>query len=352
MNIDRRLFLGGAGSAALLSTSVRAAAASPADAIIDRFAREHAFSGSVALARRGRITHQRVFGLADRERKVPIALATTFRIGSVSKWFTAVAVLRLVQRGVLDLTVPIGNYLPTLGPAYAAVPLQHLLANNSGIPDRVSQAIKDEPSLRESRAGSAEMLARFGDGPLAYAPGEKFDYAFFNWVLIHAALERVTGLPFEQVVAREVFGPLRLLRSGFVDTRSADVAGLARAYSSSGQRKDARVPPFGGASGNIHSDAADLVRAAHGVFETSSLLTPAMRAQLLRVRVPQENYALGGRVRTIGNRQVAWETGKVQAYRTHLAHVIGRHRTIVLLNNNDMDQGVIGAFIEQLLPLT
>ena len=168
-------------------------------------------------------------------------------------------------------------------------------------------------------------------------------------MLIHAVLERATGLPFEEVVAREVFRPLKLSRSGFVDTRDCAVADLARAYSPSGEWKDARIPPFGGASGNIYTNAADLVRTAHSVFETNRVLSPRMRAELANVRVPDEYYALGGRVRTIGGNRVAWETGKVQAYRTHLAHVIGHDRSVLILNNGDLDQGVIGAFVETLL---
>ncbi|GLR47004.1 serine hydrolase domain-containing protein [Sphingomonas astaxanthinifaciens] len=351
MSIDRRFFLGGVLSSALAAGPSRAAPVHPADLVIDRFARENGFAGSVSLARHGRITHQRLFGLADRAAHRPVTPATTFRIGSISKWFTALAVLRLVDRGRMALSAPIGTYLPTLDAAYAAVPLEHLLANDSGIPDRVTQAIKDDPALRDSRDGSAAMVTRFGDGPLAFSPGARFDYSFFNWVLIHAALERVTGKPFEQVLGGEVFRPLGLSRTGFVDTRSGDVPGLAGAYAPGGQPKEVRVPPFGGASGNIHAGAGDLARAAHLAFETGRLLRPATRAELLRVRVPSENYALGGRVRTIAGRRVAWETGKVQAYRTHLAHVVGEDRTIVLLNNTDISQDAIGALVEQLLPL-
>lgn len=351
MNIYRRLFIGGAAATAILPTKAWAASASPVDAIIDRFAREQVFSGSISLARGGRITHQRLFGAADRELRLPVTGRTTFRIGSVSKWLTAIAVLRLVERQRMKLADPIGFYLPSLGKEYGAVSVEHLLANNSGIPDRVTQAIKDDPGLRSSTAGSAAMIERFGNGPLAFQPGAKFDYSFFNWVLIHAALERFTGKTFERVLADEVFRPLGLKRMDFVDTRDGDIPGLAQAYGSDGKQKDVRVPPFGGASGNIHADAAALVRAAHFVLETKRLLTPAMRAELLRVRVSSENYALGGRVRNLAGRRIAWETGKVQAYRTHLGHVVGEGRSVLVFNNGDLSQDTISTLVEQLLPV-
>lgn len=351
MTINRRFFVGGVTASAVFSTAGRAVQASSADTLIDRFASEHDFSGSVSLARRGRIFHQRLFGFANRERRLPITAATTFRIGSASKWLTAIAVLRLVERGCMNLADPIGRYLPTLGKEYGAVPFEHVLANDSGIPDRATQAIKDDPGLRLSTAGSATLVDRFGNGPLAFQPGAKFDYSFFNWVLIHAALERVTGQPFERILTTEIFRPLGLKRVGFVDTRDGEIPGLAEAYGSGGERKVVRVPPFGGASGNIHANAAALVRIAHFVFETEQLIGPAMRAELVKVRVSSENYALGGRVRTLAGRRVAWETGKVQGYRTHLAHVVGEDRSVLVFNNGDMGQNPIGAFVEQLLSI-
>ena len=75
------------------------------------------------------------------------------------------------------------------------MPLEHLLTNNSGILDRLSQAITAHPGLPSSTAGSAAMISRFGSGRLAFETGAKFDYAFFDWVLIHALLEQVTGKP-------------------------------------------------------------------------------------------------------------------------------------------------------------
>lgn len=351
----RRSFVGAVAAVPILSTArpASAAAALPpgAAALVDRFVAEQGLSGSVAFGRQGRVTAFRAFGLADRERRIPFTAATTVRIGSVSKWLTSVAVLRLAERGLLSLDAPLRAALPELTGPYGGVPLVQLLANSSGIPDRVTQAIGAEPSLRSSRAGSREMVARFGSGELAFAPGTRFDYAFNNWVLVHAAIERVTGARFEEVLAREVFRPAGLRRTGFADTVTGPLPGSARAYDKAGTPKEALVPPFGGASGNIVSGAADLVRAAHLIFDTSRLLRPASRARLVTVRMADDHYALGGRVREIAGRRIAWETGKVQAYRTHLAHDLGSGRSVVLLSTSDTSQDDMTALVERLLPL-
>lgn len=350
---SRRSFMAAAAATPLV-LRVAPASAAPlppgAAALIDDFVARQKLGGSVAFGRQGKITSSRVFGLADRERGIAFGPATTVRIGSVSKWLTTVAVLRLAERGLLSIDAPLRAALPELVGPYGDVPLVQLLANSSGIPDRVTQAIGAEPGLRASLAGSREMVARFGSGELAFAPGTRFDYAFNNWVLIHAAIERVTKARFEDVLAREVFRPAGLRQTGFADTRTGPLPGSARAYDNGGKLKEALVPPFGGASGNIVSGAADLVRAAHVIFDTRRLLTPQSRTRLVTVRMADDHYALGGRVRDIAGRQVAWETGKVQGYRTHLAHDLSSGRSVVLLSNSDTSQDDMTALVDRLLP--
>lgn len=340
---SRRMVL--AGAAALPLTSLRAA---PAPEAVALFAGEQRFSGIVAMGRRGRVTDLQAFGLADRARGLPFAPTSTFRIGSVTKWLTSIAVLRLVERGQLALQVGIGHVLPELGPDFASVPLSNLLANNSGIPDLVAAAVKSDSSLRASTAGSAEIVRRFASGTAIFPPGARFDYSFFNWVLVHAMIERVTGKPFTTVIAEEVFRPARMRQAGFIDTAHPFAAGAALAYDAAGALKLALVPPFGGASGNVHASAADLVALAHHVY-SGGLLSPASLRELNRVRVPEEDYALGGRMRTVLGRTLAWQTGKVGAYRAHLAHDLAADRTVVILGNSDTDQPAMGKLAETLL---
>jgi len=345
--IDRRAALGGLIACGLASPLAGRARDAGLGAQVDAFARAARFGGVIATARRGRIDFSAVHGMADAEARTPMALDTRFRIGSVSKRLTSVAVLRLVEQGRLDLDTPVTRYLPDFPVAMGAqVTLRRLLSNTSGVPDSVNAALGADPSLRASTAESAETLRRYAvDGPLAFEPGTKFDYNVINWIIVHAVLERVTGLPFAQVLARLVFAPLGLRDAALVDTVRSSVPRLAAAYDAKGRRKMVAVPPFAGASGNICLTAADAVRAAHGIYSTG-FLSARSRAALTTIEYAPEDYTLGGRVHMIAGRRWSWDTGKVQGYRTMIAHDLAADRTVVILNATDMDQGIIAAQTE------
>ena len=339
--IGRREFVGGA--AALLAVRGHAASTSRFAPVVDAFALAHGFNGVVAHGRGGRRDYVACFGMADVATARPITPATRFALGSASKWLTSVAVLRLVEQGRLDLDRPITAWLPEFrADTGARLTLRRLLSNTSGLPDRLSAAVKAEPAMRASIEGSAPMVARYADGDLAFEPGRGWDYAFLNWVVVHAIVERVTGESLATVLERLVFRPLGMRGAGLVDTRGGRTALTASAYASlsSLKPKMAAVPPFGAASGNVFAGVDDAIRAGHGIF-AGRLLSQRSRVALTQVEWAPEDYALGGRVRVIDGRRWAWEPGKVEGYRALIAHDLAGDRTIAIFNNTDMDQGTI-----------
>jgi CubicO group peptidase (beta-lactamase class C family) len=127
----------------------------------------------------------------------------------------------------------------------------------------------------------------------------------------------------------------------FADTGYEDAVGMAVAYGTSGVRKTPPAPPLVAASGTLYSTARDLVAIADTVYFTR-LLSDKARKELSTIHVPSEEYALGGRVRTIatkqGPRTLAWEAGATGGYKTLLAYDPSDGRAVVLLNNTDMQQ--------------
>jgi len=300
------------------------------------------YSGVVAVRKDARstlVTH--ASGLALREEKQPITKDTRFLVGSISKWVSAVTVLRLADMGKLDLDAPIGRHLGELPAPNGAVTLRQLMSNRSGIPNGLAEALKKDRAVEKLEIGPVEAALRFGAGAPVSPPDEQWDYSFTNWILVAAVVERATKKTFTEVVEELVLAPSGVRDTSFAATGYEDEVGMAVAYNAAGHRKTSAVPPMVAASGTLYSTARDLVAIADSVYFTKLLSSKARKA-LSTVVVASEDYALGGKVKTVttkkGARSLAWEAGAIGAYKTLLAYDPLDGRVVVLLNNTDMQQ--------------
>ncbi|WP_395944080.1 serine hydrolase domain-containing protein [Brevundimonas sp.] len=352
---DRRIILAGGLAAAGFGTPVFAAPMTDQIDRIDGVVAEFGFNGVVLLGDHGRATFRKAYGLADAETNRPASPADRYVIASISKWLTVAAVLRLVEQGTMRLDMTVADGLPSFRDRPGGrVALHQLLSNTSGIPNLFGPAVRADPALTSSTLSAAQAADAFCSGELIFEPGARFDYALTNWILVIALVEAAAGRPFERVVDDLVVTPLRLRDTGVAGDDFADRPDTAKAYATlvPPTLKMARRPAFLAAAGGFCSTADDLLRAAWGVFDTP-LLTPISRAEMLTVRVPEQHYALGGRVASLttpqGVRSAAWETGRTEGYRSVLAHVLDDKRTVVLLNNTDLSQQTMDRIALRLL---
>lgn len=349
--LDRRTLLAGCclGGIALRPTMALAATGAD-DPRVDAFVRTNDFHGLVATARAGRITYARAFGMADIAAKRAATVDTVYAIGSISKWLTSVTVLKLIERGRMTLNTPVSALLPDFrADTGARVKLVHLLSNTSGIPNGFIAAAKLDSSLVTTDLGTAESVRRFCQGDLAFEPGSKFDYAMTNWFLLVAIVETLTGKPFPEAVSAITLQPLGLRHTS---TASAG-PGTAQSYRTLEPPllwPDPRTPVMA-AGGGYFSTAGDLIRAAHGVFDRG-FLAPESLAALRTIRVPEQDYSLGGRVRTMTIEgkpvQAAWETGRTAGFRSVLGHRYDDGSAVVILNNTGLSQKLLDDFADQL----
>lgn len=297
----------------------------------------------------------RAFGMANMASGRAMRPDSPFQIGSVSKWITALAVLRLADQGKLELDVPIGAYLPEM-PAHSAttVTLRHLLSNSAGIPDGVMQEFKKNKAIADLRLSHLPAALRFAVGEPTFKPGSGWAYAPTTWVVVAAIIERVTGQSYAQAVERLVLRPAKAFETAVPAMPFKEMPNTTMAYRASQPRQVHMSPHvvFVAASGTIHSTAADLARLAKHAYETD-FLSSAARVELSRVMVPAQHYALGGRMKTMelggSMRTLAWETGATGAFKSLLAYEPGKGTTVVILNNTDMDQSALDTAAQSLL---
>ena len=179
--------------ATLLSACAGAPPAAPdATLLAQRIAPD--YNGVVLVrARRGAIPLLQAYGQARFEAPAPVLPDTRFMIGSVSKWITTVAVLRLVEQGKLALDKPVTTWLPELTAASRAVTLRALLSNTSGLENGLALAMKRDRSPAALGISPLEGALKFGSGPVTFAPGSSFDYSVTNWLLVGGIVERATS---------------------------------------------------------------------------------------------------------------------------------------------------------------
>jgi CubicO group peptidase (beta-lactamase class C family) len=167
---------------------------------MDQFVSSRDFSGAVLVARDGRVLFQKAYGLANRENDVPNKLATKFRLGSITKQFTAMGVMILVERGQVRISDRVCDYIDNCPKAWSDITLGHLLTHASGIPDFTD--FPDDDQFERLPTTPLAAIARFRDKPLDFPPGQQFGYSSSGYALLGYIIERASGEKYEDFFAR------------------------------------------------------------------------------------------------------------------------------------------------------
>jgi CubicO group peptidase (beta-lactamase class C family) len=176
------------------------------------------FSGSVLIANDNQVIISKGYGMANIELSVPNASLTKFRIGSVTKQFTALAIMILQERELLSIHDPISTYVLDCPEAWKAITIHHLLTHTSGIPDFVNfPEYMDHSRLPQALD---ETIGLFKDRPLQFAPGARFEYSNSGYILLGFIIEVTTGQSYEDFLRQNIFDPLGMNNSGYDSNRT------------------------------------------------------------------------------------------------------------------------------------
>ena len=243
--------------------------------------------GGVVVVRNGADITTRTFGDADRENDVPIDAETVFDIGSLTKQFTAAAILRLEMEGRLSVDDTLGQHVPGLPDDKAAITLHQLLTHTAGVP--VGVGLDDEP------IGRSDYLERVGTTPLMHEPGDQYAYSNVGYALLGAVIEFETGEPYENYMRTALFEPAGMLDTGYV-VPDWDGHTIAVGYdAASGDRfgRPNEQPwdvdgPYWNlrANGGLLSTSADMLRWDEALMG-DDVLDAAARAKLFAPHVPE-----------------------------------------------------------------
>lgn len=266
-------------------------------AIVGRYAAEKNFSGALIVEREGTELFGAASGLAHRGFKAPNRVETRFDTASVTKLFTAAAAFRLIDRGLMGLDERIGDLVDLSGTKIpAAVTLRHCLTHSSGLADDADEeAGEDYEAIWRERPcylvrETADFLPQFAHKEPLFPPGTRVRYNNCAFVLAGLALEARSGLPYRELVAREVFGPAGMTSSLFAARDEADLPDIAEGYATVedaegkaiGLRKNIYAfPPVGSPDSGAFTTVRDLSRFFRAV-EGPDFLGEAARTEFLR----------------------------------------------------------------------
>ena len=302
--------------------------------VVESYVTDKSFMGSVLVARGSEVLLSKGYGSADLEWNIPNTPATKFRLGSVTKQFTAASILLLEERGKLSISDPVKKLMPDAPAAWDKITIYNLLTHTSGIPNFTS--FPDYQSQEALPATPEKLVARFRDKPLDFQPGEKWSYSNSGYVLLGYLLEKASGETYEKFVQENLFGPLGMKDSGY-DSNSAIIARRASGYA---RGKDGLVNagfihmtiPF--SAGALYSTTEDLLRWEQGLFGGKVLSA----AELAKMTTPFKNdYACGISVHTVKAPKVIDHGGGIEGFNTFLAYYPDEKLTVVALGNLNGD---------------
>ena len=308
------------------------------DALVQQYVNNKQFNGSVLVAEKGQVIFKKGYGMANMEWNIPNAPDTKFRLGSITKQFTAMLVMQLVEKGKLKLEAKVTDYLPDYPKATGdKITIHHLLTHTAGVPNYTSFPGFFQTKSRDPYKPDA-FLKTFADMPLEFEPGTKYSYSNSGYFLLGAIIEKVTGKSYADVLNENILAPIQLKNTGY------DLAGPILPKRAAGYEKqgagylntpylDMSIPY---AAGSLYSTVEDLYKWDQALY-TDKLLSASTKTTMFTPAL--DHYAYGWIVanQKIGGLKdsllVIEHSGGINGFNTIISRIPKDKQLIVLLNN-------------------
>jgi CubicO group peptidase (beta-lactamase class C family) len=319
------------GVATIAQTNSKATAI---DAYLQPYVQTGNFSGVVLVEQSGRVIFEKAYGFADRDRRLRNTRTTRFHIASVSMQFTAAAVLRLVDQGLVTLDERASDFVQGVEGA-DKITIRDLLTERSGLPDINALSNYDDVVLQRHQTPSTLVKAIEGK-PLLFEPGWKFlheEHSAYN--LLALIVEKKTGLPFAAAIHKLVFGPLDLTASGADDDSATNKKHLAKGYEPVGVSglKPAKAIHWSAKTGNgsIYTTARNEARWVDTLFNGHAL-SAASHAAALDTTLRVGYGWFKGELKRFGN-PAYYMNGRSPGFSSFVLYFPHDQTTVILLSN-------------------
>lgn len=299
--------------------------------VVDRILEATNFHGAMMVAHRGRPLYTAAQGFANIEWGIPNTVDTKFQIGSITKQFTAMAILILQERGVLTVEDVVAMRCSTVPNNWEKITLHQLLTHTSGI-----MHSWDLPGFTDTMAVPTTLdatLERFCNRPLLFSPGTDFAYSGVGYFLLAKIIEEAAGIPYDHFLRTEIFEPLGMKETGpdvpetIVPKRAT---GYQRGEDGVVRNAPALYTPVCTGGGHLYSTVQDLVRWDWALTQGQLISQESYAAYY---RPDLENYAYGWRVGVVQGHAWVSHSGGLPGASAFNQRFLDDHLDIVLLTN-------------------
>jgi CubicO group peptidase (beta-lactamase class C family) len=288
---------------------------------------------SVLVLRNGKAVMRRSYGAADLEQHTAATPATNYRLASVTKQFTAAAILLLAEDGKLQLTDPIRKWLPELPEATQPVTIRHLLSHTGGLIDYEDSVPDEAPQVHD--ADVLRILA--GQNRTYFASGSNYRYSNSGYSLLSLIVERASGQKFAAFLHDRIFEPLGMQNTLAYEDGVSTVPMRAYGYSAAGNswaRTDQSSTSAVLGDGGIYSSVDDLAKWDAALYDDRLLRAESRKvafAPTTHTDNPSVDYGFGWRI----TGETLWHSGETRGFRNVILRYPERKLTVIVLTNRN-----------------
>ena len=313
------------------------------DPLFSDFSKPGAPGASLAVIKDGRVVYGKAYGLADVDNNVPASTSTNYRLASVTKQFTATAILKLVEQGKLSLEDRLTDVLPGFPNYGHEVRIRHLLNHTSGLVD-YEDFVPDSQTVQVHDADVLKLLSRIDS---AYFPaGTKFRYSNSGYALLALIVEAVSGNSFAAFLKENIFDPLGMNHTVALQNGISAVDNRAFGHSRSGNsfvRTDQSNTSAVLGDGGIYSSVEDLFKWDQDLY-ASHVVGAALRQQSFTPGVLNDGmpttYGFGWYIEPYTHLTSVYHTGSTRGFRNAIFRLPDQHLTVIILTNRNEGEPV------------
>ena len=286
------------------------------------------FNGSVLIAKDGKIIFEKGYGMADAEKKIPNTKDTTYTIFSVTKQFTATAIMMLEERGLLSLNDPVSKYIPDFKNG-DKITIHHLLSMTSGIGDYLYK--KDDRPFTVK-----ELITKVKEQPIEFEAGTKYEYSNSNYQILGYIIEKVSGLEYGDFLKQNIFLPLGMNDTQY-DPSDKDRKNKANGYIFIGKENSIKGTPISisacYSTGGMYSSVEDLFKWDKALY-SEKLVKKGTIEKMFKPNL--ENYGYGWRISSVYKNCVFHSGGfPTKGYMAQIERYLDSKTTLILLTNEE-----------------